>query len=100
MACWHVGMKVVCIREWDHTPGNACPQVGAVYTIRAIEVCDEGTGDLFLQFHEIINPQCWWPNGYGELSFWEGGFRPVVKRKTDISIFTAMLNPADDLVGA
>jgi hypothetical protein len=94
---WHVGMKVVCI---DPTWGASgplqaeyCPNLpvkGQVYTIRTLEcrvvVKREGFAVL-IRLEEIHNPI----NYQGEPVFFGKKFRPVQPRKTDISIFTAML---------
>jgi hypothetical protein len=68
------------------------PAKGSVYTIRNITVSDF-TGDAVLLLKEIDN------RGTADATGWmkEPGieacrFRPVIERKTDISIFTAMLN--------
>lgn len=81
---FHVGQKVVCIDDsWTDLNGRPdCrpedPRKGSVYEIASIA---EG---VWLYLQEI-------PNGVGYESC---SFRPVVERKTDISIFTKMLNPA------
>lgn len=60
------------------------PKIGNIYTIAKIDVYEEGVV-LVLVEHES-----------GDLDFWDrgwysDGFRPIVERKTDISIFTSML---------
>jgi hypothetical protein len=89
----HVGQKVVCVddslselRDVD----EILPTKGKIYTIRAI------VRRSSLGFHlvEITNEPYRYRDGFGELSFKASRFRPVVERKTDISIFTAMLTPA------
>jgi hypothetical protein len=92
---WHVGMKVVCVDdEWrDFSVVNfPCPLVaGAVYTIRSIQLTDGiyyGSRKLLtVCLNEVRNPY--------EAGFAAPRFRPVQTRKTDISIFTAMLRPID-----
>lgn len=99
---WHVGMKVVCVKKgaWSpSTPGESHPVYGGVYTIRTIECPD---GDVFLRFAEIINPKAR-RDIYGsqsESQYWATRFRPLFTRKTDISIFTAMLHGTDQTVDA
>jgi hypothetical protein len=94
---WHVGMKVVCVEatplpgsEWLYGDGVV---VGTVYTVARI--CVDRTNTTIIQLLERprspeammeFGPNC----GYAA---WR--FRPVQTRKTDISIFTAMLRPID-----
>jgi hypothetical protein len=91
---WHVGMKVVCVDDdWDFgpLPGETFPKAGAVYTIRSLSI--EGS-EVFVQLAEIVNPVCVFEDIIGESEFAAVNFRPVQPRKTDISIFTAMLDSA------
>lgn len=91
-----VGQKVVCISE--HCPdrkaemdafGISYPAKGRVYTIRALGA-HEDMPVVFLE--EIVNPVLHYVSGeVTEQGFGVKRFRPVVTRKTDISIFTDML---------
>lgn len=88
MTAFHVGQKVVCIDDSIGLDGSAAPiEEGRIYTIRGVtkghSVRGEGIGLLF----EEIPPLPAFPKGYIH-----SRFRPVVERKTDISIFTDMLN--------
>lgn len=106
---WHVGMKVVCIAaqekidaEHAAVPGSVYPQSGAVYTIREIRDDSQwthGRQQIVVLLSEIDNShmiglaprpgtKCYVEPGFNPI-----GFRPAQTRKTDISIFTAMLNP-------
>jgi hypothetical protein len=87
MSNFHVGQKVVCIDDgWNKATdpfGNyldipqRVPMLNEVLQVTRIE---EHFGVPLLGFSEIIN-------------LWDHRcFRPVVERKTDISIFTAMLH--------
>lgn len=90
---WYVGMKVVCVKTgpWDSgMPGEVCPACGEVYTIRDIVPPDEVDSGIGIRLVEIVNPEI---EHWVECSFLAGNFRPVQTRKTDISIFEAMLNP-------
>jgi hypothetical protein len=94
-----VGMKVVCIGNFDSSkfPGYehvTFPVKGSVYTIRAFVEGLTLDGQIAegLIFEEIVNPIS--ARGI-EYSFKPIRFRPVVERKTDISIFTRMLNPTN-----
>lgn len=79
--------------EWQAF-GAIYPNVGEVYTVRAIMPLD---GGLVLYLVEIDNSHvaldC-------EPGFESEFFRPAVERKTDISIFQAMLNPSPVTVDA
>lgn len=101
MTQFHVGQKVVCIR--DLSPlcqfyGETAPVVGEVYTVRAVKGFSRGIG---LHFKEIRNKWHWYRLFlYCECWFVGKCFRPVVERKTDISIFKAMLNNEPQKVSA
>ncbi len=99
MIChFHVGQKVVCINDefeaecFDEVP--YLPVKGSVYTVRSIELMTATTGDRspIIWLVEIVNPVMPWEIGDVEIGFVPGRFRPLVKRKTDISQFQAMLN--------
>jgi hypothetical protein len=89
---FQVGQKVVCVKNGPWWGGNRDRLVlGAIYTIRRLIVADDG--DLIFQIHEIQrSPKARqiWGDDVGYAAF---RFRPVVERKTDISIFTKMLKP-------
>lgn len=90
---WHVGMKVVRVAEFPRQiPGHQYPVVGGIYTIREIFVTLLGTVVILLQ--EVRNPSEPSNVGIREYGFAAEKFRPVHIRKTDISIFTQMLNPS------
>lgn len=99
---FRVGMKVVCVDDdfaacWGLSGGSRNkPVARPVYTVRGVgqfHFRDETASAIWLE--EIINPIWNWTNsGRGEVGFWVGRFRPVVENKTDISIFTHMLNPS------
>lgn len=107
---FYVGQKVVCVdasnrpgRRWY--PGEA-PVEGSVYTIVGVRASKKPERAPFvLAFKELERCEemrAWliergrkdWP-GYGS-----NRFRPLVERKTDISIFKAMLSPSDARVDA
>jgi hypothetical protein len=79
--------------------GAKLARVGEVYTVRLVRVEPDGSQVLLLV--ELDNSHM--ANiGFGPLEpgFLSYGFRPLVERKTDISIFTAMLDTAKDRVSA
>ncbi|MCO5072076.1 MAG: hypothetical protein M9944_12800 [Rhizobiaceae bacterium] len=92
---WHAGMKVVCV---DNAPFQGCrwpsedeiPVVGNHYTISSVMVDDEG---LVIVHLEELKRSKWSVRRFGPLAGYAAWrFRPVQTRKTDISIFTAMLD--------
>jgi hypothetical protein len=90
MSIYRPGVKVVCVIDsWISPTALNRPVKGTVYTIRDVE--ESGIG-LFLRFVEIENPSYEYREGIIEASFQALAFRPVAERKTDISIFKAMLN--------
>jgi hypothetical protein len=94
---FHKGQRVICIAphpEWEQA-GCVTPKVGEIYTVRRYD----DTDGLLLE--EIVND-----NGFdhtinmetgdivppGEDSFIPDRFRPLIERKTDISIFRRILD--------
>ncbi len=81
-----VGQKVVCVNV-AHLRAGTELQLNAVYTVTAL--CPAGpSGIAGIQIAEIIAPSTLIDPRKGWLVT---RFRPIVERKTDISIFTAML---------
>jgi hypothetical protein len=94
---FYVGQKVVCIREdWRGGYGDEeLPRKGRVYTIRGIDLirgtCSDQVG---LWLEEIVNEPRIYEGGLcDEVSFGHQKFRPLVVRRTDISLFQKMLTP-------
>jgi len=98
---WHVGMKVVCVNGdiigWRGID-DVLPTEGAIYTIRGIAPwiwggIDTPTVDgIGVWLEEIRRPLGRHDNGV-ETPYGVERFQPLCRRKTDISIFTRMLNP-------
>lgn len=94
MKCnFRVGQRVVCIKAFAGfeisraaDSGVTLPVKDSVYTIREFDAEDSN----YIRLTEISNPND--PDDGLEPSFWVDFFRPVVERKTDISIFTDILN--------
>lgn len=91
---WHVGMKVVCVKEGAWSPpmkqADSYPVYGGVYTIREINLGNDEKP--YLTFEEIRNaPVYRRGDDMHEAWFAARQFRPVQKRKTDISIFRRLL---------
>ena len=85
---FYVGQKVVCI---DNKPQQGdgwwseevpVPQEGEIYTISIPNYLDNTQSEV-CHILELLNP-------YGYLVI---RFRPLVEKKTDISIFKALLTP-------
>lgn len=99
---FHVNQKVVCVNA---KPSPICRitgvsnlSKGAIYTIRDIEVWE---GVECVRLVEIVErPYHFIDRGWLEPSWRANRFRPVVSRKTDISIFTAMLTPSKQEIDA
>ena len=92
---FRVGQKVVAVDDpetWGdwwyriHHPSKYdCPIVGQIYTVANVFTLHD---HLCLEIVEIYAPrEKWWGAG-----FLASGFRPVVERKTDISVFTKILD--------
>lgn len=86
---WHVGMKVVCVKhgKWEIVSGfdriEAMPIEGGIYQIQSIVADDDG---VFITLDEC-----------SPTAFWSASrFRPLVARKTDISVFTEILRKVED----
>lgn len=92
---FRVGQKVECIVHWPQSRRRAdaiYAEKGEVYTIRGFCPGTDGVTRLYLQ--EIRNdPMYCTALGTIEFGFNAKHFRPIVERKTDISIFTGMLKP-------
>lgn len=88
---FHVGQRVVCVVDWEEPayPDEIFPKLGVLYTVRSVDLNDDVQ---YLRLHEIVNlPHFYEEGGFGEPNFEESGFLPITERKTDISVFTAML---------
>jgi hypothetical protein len=96
---FHVGQKVTMKKEcagnpWrnpygePHAPGIKFPIYGEVYTVAKCLMWEGGWGE-HLSLAEFVDS----PPGYSEPYVYEAAaFRPVVERKTDISVFTKILD--------
>lgn len=100
---FHVGQKVVCVDDDFSNCGRLplnLPRKGGIYTLRDPFSAD---GWTWWRLVEVVNAPANPLNGqYGvqEPGFVPRRFRPIVERKTDISIFTAMLTPSKQGVDA
>jgi hypothetical protein len=90
---FRIGQKVVCVDASDGVVGASMFSdrlvKGNIYTIRGFNSPDYLNDTLGLLLEEIIGEiSTSWDEEYG---FRQNRFRPIVERKTDISVFTAML---------
>lgn len=97
---FRIGQKVVCIDDdWSHPLDYLVtnfPKLNVIYTVRGFVEDSTWQDRTFILLDEVVNPLI----GGIEISFLAACFRPVVERKTDISIFHAMLNPSQVTVDA
>jgi hypothetical protein len=100
MTCnFRVGQKVVRVSGNERVAAPAIyPEYGKVYTIRSIN--DWGGDVILICLNEIDNSHMVPEYGRLEPGFHYSAFRAVVERKTDISIFKAMLNPSKERADA
>lgn len=100
---WHTGMKVVC-QDASYTSVSGIKELeeGRVYTIRWVGF-DRHADAICVRLAEYFRKPLTFGDEvefelYGEKPFFAHRFRPVVTRKTDISIFKAILsNPRKKL---
>lgn len=88
---FHVGQKVVCVGGWKKPIENSIrPVTGNVYTVRWVgqRPTDQSIGIMLEEHFGGLHPL-----HEIEYCFNFASFRPVIERKTDISVFTAMLTP-------
>ena len=87
---WHVGMEIVAVRDGArHWPEEVRSFIvaGRAYRIAGINPSDSFEDDF--PIYVVLEGG---PIEDGEVAEFEcRGFRPVQKRNTDISVFTAML---------
>lgn len=82
---FEVGQQVVCVDDSTRDGDPTYLTCGSIYTIRSFD--SECPPHVGIRIEEIILPV---PPGWKEeASYYPWRFRPI--RKTDISIFTAML---------
>ena len=91
---FYVGQKVVCVDDRPFfSEGVPVPLVlGRIYTVAGFD-----NHDCLVLVEQPGRNFAGWRS---DLGYQKSRFRPVVERKTDISIFKAMLNPSDVRVSA
>ena len=90
---FRVGQKVALVDDrWNlghGHPDDVRPVQCVTYTVR--ETCMSFSGHQQIRLCEIRNPVRQYYPYTAELVFGSHRFRPIVERKTDISIFTEIL---------
>lgn len=99
-----VGQKLVCV-TYDDSPvegltvvseGFVQPEIGRIYTVRELFI-SKTTGQLGMKLEEIPDQRVTVLYhgliGSATIAWDPNNFRPLKARKTDISIFTKLLNP-------
>ncbi|NTA27435.1 hypothetical protein [Allorhizobium ampelinum] len=112
MSVFRVGQKVVLVDDSTHSSPSSLARIegekrgvkypikGKVYTVRKTVVISN-TEELAILLVEIDNGEASVRFGFkNEAAFLASRFRPVVERKTDISIFKALLNTTPEKVTA
>ncbi len=98
---FYVGQKVVCVD--DQQPGKYLPPGRADYLSDAPEPMRIKKGEVYTVSALSIECEtecCLLQEIYGEHYYACARFRPVIERKTDISILTAMLKDAEQKLPA
>lgn len=92
---FRVGQKVVCIYHLPHESrrsGCNYPEKGSVYTVRGHVAGTDAKERILLD--EVYNQPMRCIVGTIEWGFRADAFRPIVERKTDISVFHEILRKA------
>lgn len=98
---FRVGQKVVCVDDSWRTPGPGWGRTeaivrGQVYTVHKCFIDEDGDAIVWLaEVRRDKRVRFFWGEGIGYLS---ARFRPVVERKTDISVFQKLLQPKPERV--
>lgn len=92
---FYVGQKVVCVDDRPARDGFPMPIArGSVYTVARFDPSFCLDGHQSLELIEVTPPA----RPFFTAAFRATRFRPLVKRKTDISVFKTLLRPVDELV--
>lgn len=102
---FEIGQRIICVgrngsskrsaqwwESWKREWGITLPKRGRLYTVRDIRYAKDGTQRIRLC--ELVNPLISFTDAPDQEPWWNSAaFRPVLRRKTDISAFKAMLTP-------
>lgn len=93
---FRIGQKVVCVGRWLYFPEIVhYPEFSKIYTVRGKRLCPwNRQTPVGLLLEEIVNPVVTCLDGTDEPAWDATAFRPLVTKKTDISVFKRMLAPA------
>lgn len=101
---FRVGQKVVAVGNgMKRKPGDAAHNIplGTVCTIREIDTrCLAAHGMATVRLVEYVNRVEQTCMGPWETGYRPDCFRPIVERKTDISVFKKMLTPKTENIDA
>lgn len=90
---FRIGQRVVCVNDrWITLNGENVPRAKKIYTVRSINAGCVNQESTYIRLIEVRNPPIQYANAYCEAAFDVEGFRPLIEKKTDISIFTKLLN--------
>jgi len=103
---FHIGQKVVCVNDFPSIPGRTCGfhlsglTKGQIYTVRWVGFW--GVPNFFAEAESVrleeifrgADPFCPDNQHFFDTPYYAQRFQPLIERKTDISIFTAMLTPS------
>jgi hypothetical protein len=103
MKNWFIGQEIVCLDDFlaeknyyswfgKIYEGIIYPEKDKIYTIRSIS---DFKNRICFHVKEIKNIDMDFYGGFHEVFFEDKHFAPLVKQKTDISIFTEILNKAN-----
>lgn len=97
---WYAGMRIVCVEDEEFQEPEGYypdkPMKGVVYTVEAIWPFELDSRIIMVGLNEFRKR---WQHRLRDGRVLRYGFdaryfRPVLSRKSDISVFTALLNPA------
>lgn len=88
---FHIGQKVVCVDDVEQrcAKGDSPVKKGSIYTVREYY---DFFGLRAIRIEEIMNAN--------DRGYHASRFRPIVERKTDISVFTEILRKATKKIPA
>jgi len=94
-----IGDKVRCIYDkmHPHPATRALPKVGMVYVVRDVRPPSD-TQYIGVLLYELRNPEIYTQVGWIEQAFPANYFVPVIEKKTDISVFTKILDKINNKV--
>lgn len=93
---FRIGQKVECISDnWTTELAIVMPVRKKIYIVRDVTRKPWSDPQMGLHLEGLVNSEFGFNDGCYEPYFDARYFRPIVDRKTDISVLTALLNPAN-----